>query len=70
VSADDERPVLRVVSGNPSPEELAALTAVVAASSGSAARAAAPQRGRWNDPAAQHRRMWLSGPGAWRAAGR
>jgi hypothetical protein len=62
---------LRIVRGEPTPEELAALTAIVAAAgSGEAAEPDAPRRGRWNDPAAAHRRPWLPGPGAWRAAQR
>jgi len=66
-----ERPALRVVSGCPTPEELAALTAVVAAAS--AAAAPAPERvrrGGWNDPSYQHRRPLFPGLNAWRAAAR
>ncbi len=64
------RSVLRVVRGQPTPEELAAVTAVVTAVASSGVRAAPPptvRRGRWNDPAVRHRRPWLPGPGAWRA---
>jgi hypothetical protein len=72
VTAPDrpDRPVLRVVSGSPTPEELAALTAVVtAAGSGGGSNAPEPaQRGRWNDPARTHRGAWLPGPGAWRSS--
>lgn len=65
-----ERPQLRVVRGEPTPEELAVLTAVVtaAASGGDDAAPPVPARGRWNDPAWQHRRPLLHGPGGWRAA--
>jgi len=60
---------LRIVRGEPTPEELAALAAVVtAAESISPAPAEAPQRGRWNDPAHAHRRYWPVGPDGWRAA--
>jgi hypothetical protein len=63
---------LRIVRGEPTPEELAALTAIVTAAAGAApapAAAEAPQRrGRWNDPAYTHRRLWPTGPGGWRAA--
>jgi hypothetical protein len=64
-----ERPALRIVRGAPTAEEVAALAAVVAAAAASTPGDAdtAPRRGRWNDPAAQHRRPWLPGPGAWRA---
>jgi hypothetical protein len=64
-----ERPELRIVRGAPTAEELAAVTAIVtAASSGGTVEADEPQRGRWNDPAATHRRPWLPGPGGWRFA--
>ncbi|MGN6606215.1 MAG: acyl-CoA carboxylase subunit epsilon [Jatrophihabitans sp.] len=64
-----ERPVLRIVSGSPTPEELAVLTALVTAAGagGVAAAPEAPRRGRWNDPARGTRRPLLPGPGAWRA---
>jgi Acyl-CoA carboxylase epsilon subunit len=63
------RSALRVVRGDPTVEELAALTAVVAAAGASAEGSPreAP-RGRWSDPAHTHRRPVLPGPGAWRAA--
>ena len=70
----DETPAgrghLRVVRGEPTPEELAALTAVVSAAGSGADDGAAepPRRGRWNDPAWAHRQAWLAGPGGWRAA--
>ena len=69
--SDDARPVLRVVSGSPTAAELAVLTAVMAAASGTAAQPAADarkRRGNWADPAAAHRRPLLSGPNGWRAA--
>ncbi|KQT94916.1 hypothetical protein ASG49_04695 [Marmoricola sp. Leaf446] len=61
---------MRVVSGNPSPEELAALVAVVAAAgSGGASDSPAP-RSEWS---ARHRLVrgpHRHGPGAWRASAR
>jgi hypothetical protein len=67
--SESERPVLRVVRGEPTAEELAVLTAVVTAASGAAAAPdRSPQRGRWNDPFDQHRRPWQIGAGGWRAA--
>jgi len=67
---EPRQPQLRVVRGEPTAEELAAVTAVVtaAASAASADVPAAPVRGRWNDPARMHRRALLNGPGGWRAA--
>ncbi|MCW2496941.1 acyl-CoA carboxylase subunit epsilon [Jatrophihabitans sp.] len=69
MSSPEARPTLRIVSGSPTPEELAVLTALVtAAGSGSDEPVEAPQRGRWNDPAAMHRRALLPGPGGWRGS--
>jgi hypothetical protein len=60
---------LRVVRGEPTPEELAALTAVVTAGAPSeSAPTEPPTRGRWNDPTHAHRRYRPAGPGGWRAA--
>jgi hypothetical protein len=70
----DETPAtdrhLRVVRGEPTPEELAALTAVVSAAGAGSddADAEPPRQGRWNDPAGTHRQPWRHGPGGWRAA--
>jgi hypothetical protein len=70
---ESTRPVLRVVSGTPTAEELAVLTAVMAAATAVGDERAAPERdrrGRWADPAAAHRRPLLHGPNGWRAAAR
>jgi hypothetical protein len=70
------RPMLSVVSGHPSAEELAALTAVVAATlaareRATAAQAAAgPERSAWLDRAALTRAPLHPGPGAWRRSAR
>jgi acyl-CoA carboxylase epsilon subunit len=70
-SGDAAKPALRIVRGNPSPEELAALAAVVAAAAGSGDTARpAPVRGRWNDPAHSLRRPLHPGAGGWVAAAR
>jgi hypothetical protein len=66
----DERPTLRVVRGEPTPEELAVVTALVTVAGGSADEPAAPQRGRWNDVSLGFRQPLRPGPGAWRAAAR
>jgi hypothetical protein len=66
---DDARPVLRVISGSPTPEELAVVTALVgAAGEGASTPAAGARRGGWSDPAALHRRPLIPGPNAWRSA--
>ena len=60
-----EPPFLRVVRGEPTAEELAALVAVLAARA-----AAAPARPRprsaWADPASRLRVPLTPGPAAWR----
>jgi len=63
--------VLRVVRGDPTPEELAALVAVLAARSAAAAAAAstaAPPPSAWRDRRRYVRRPLSPGPGAWRAS--
>ncbi len=63
---EQSTPSLRVVRGEPTAEELAVLTAVISAAAADGPPAPEPlRRGRWNDPARQHRRMPDPGPGAW-----
>jgi hypothetical protein len=62
-----DRPLLRVVRGEPSAEELAALTVVVAALSQRRERRRAVPVGAWADFGAGHRRPLRPGPGGWRA---
>jgi len=61
-------PLLRVVSGNPTPEELAILLAVATARSGGSVEEAPPAkpRGGWGDPERAIRHIRRPGPGAWR----
>jgi hypothetical protein len=56
--------MLRVVRGNPTPQELAALIAVVTSRAASADVPARP-RSRWASPVL--RGPLFTGPGAWRA---
>jgi Acyl-CoA carboxylase epsilon subunit len=64
-----ERPVLRVVRGDPTDEELAALTVAVAAlARGPSATPAPAPRSRWADRASLLRKVLHPGPGAWRAS--
>jgi Acyl-CoA carboxylase epsilon subunit len=64
-------PILHVIHGSPTAEELALLTAVVAAASGGEPdERPAVRRGGWNDPGALHRRQLYVGPNGWRAAAR
>jgi hypothetical protein len=60
------RPLLRVVRGNPSPEELAALIAVVAARAVGGEPEPMPVRSLWARPSL--RSPLSHGPGAWRAS--
>ncbi|SFO94699.1 Acyl-CoA carboxylase epsilon subunit [Geodermatophilus dictyosporus] len=67
----EQRPLLRVVRGEPSDEELAALTVVVAA----LAQRGRPRRrpvpvGAWASYGDAHRQPVRPGPGGWRASGR
>ncbi|WP_240619465.1 acyl-CoA carboxylase subunit epsilon [Blastococcus sp. TF02-8] len=61
---------MRVVKGEPSAEELAALTVVVAALSQRRSRKRPTPVGAWASYADGHRRSALAGPGGWRASGR
>ncbi|WP_443054546.1 acyl-CoA carboxylase epsilon subunit [Streptomyces sp. NBC_00683] len=64
------RPALEVRSGAPSPEELAALVAALAAvRTAVSAPVARPTRG-WASPHPVLRTPYLPGPGAWRASAR
>ncbi len=63
------RPALRVVRGDATPEELAALVAVLAARSGDEPEPAPEPPSLWRDRAALVRRPLAAGRGAWRASG-
>ena len=63
----DEQPLLRVVRGDPTAEELAALAAVVAARA--VARPQSTPGTAWTDRARLVRRCPAPGPSAWRASG-
>jgi hypothetical protein len=66
-ATDEERPLLRVVKGDPSADELAALVAVVASLGGPAP--APPRRTpEWNAARRLQRVVHRPGPGAWRAS--
>ena len=67
-NATPQRPVLRVVRGDATPEEVAALLGVVASLGGGEP---APRRPRssWAHPARQVRRPVHAGRGGWRASG-
>jgi len=60
------KPLLRVVKGDLTPEELAALVAVVAARGSAGAPAKKPLRSEWGHPARAVRGIHRPGPDAWR----
>jgi hypothetical protein len=61
-------PLLRVVKGDPTPEELAALVAVIAARGGGDTDAAPEPTSAWRDRSRYVRRPMTPGPNAWRAS--
>ena len=67
-AADVAAPFLRVVKGDPTPEELAALVSVLAAL-GAPVVAPARRTPEWNAPRRLHRAPQHHAPGAWRASG-
>lgn len=67
--SEDQPPLLRVVRGEPSAEELAALTVVVAALSQRRERRRPTPIGGWAAYGRGHRGGLQTGPGGWRAAG-
>ena len=70
-SEPGESPLFSVVSGHPGPEDLAALTVVLAArlAGQRAGGAPAAARSAWLDRAALTRAPLRPGPGAWRRSG-
>ncbi|NUU23453.1 MAG: acyl-CoA carboxylase subunit epsilon [Streptomycetaceae bacterium] len=62
--------MIKIVRGEPTPEELAAIVAVVAAKASGAGAAEPPaERSQWNAPQRLVRAPLHPGPGAWRASG-
>ena len=62
------KPLLRVVRGEPTPEELAALVAVVTARSAAAPETPPSPRTAWSAPARLVRQPVHVGSGGWRAS--
>jgi hypothetical protein len=66
---EERRAAFRVVRGEPSDAELAALTVVLTAAAASRRGRSAPAtRDRWSDPATRFRTQLHPGPGAWQAS--
>lgn len=68
VEAVPQPPALRVISGNATAEEVAALVAVLSAASAGGAEEATPRRSLWTDSARVPGARLAPGPGAWRAS--
>ena len=72
VPADNDQPpsepLLRVVRGDASPQEIAALVAVLASRAAVAEVAPEPTRSAWSNRSAVLRRPVFPGPGAWRSS--
>jgi Acyl-CoA carboxylase epsilon subunit len=66
VTADSDRPVLRVVRGDATPEEIAALAAVLLSRPDLGEPPSRPQPSVWADRSRLLRRPLFPGPGAWR----
>ena len=66
--AEGDRPVLRIVKGGPTPEEVAALVAVIASMGATEPPASRPVSA-WADPRRGLRTPHRPGLGAWRASG-
>ena len=64
-----DEPLLRIVSGDPTPDELAAVTVVLSALRRTAGEPDQPAPvGGWSDLSLRIRRVPAPGPGAWRSA--
>ncbi len=66
---EPETPVLRIVRGDPTAEEIAAVVTVLSAYAGTARQAQEPAPSAWTDRRTAVRRPLSPGPGAWRASG-
>jgi hypothetical protein len=69
-ATDASKPLLRVVSGDLTEEELAALVAVVAARAAASTPAKPKPRSEWGHPARAVRGPHRPGPDAWRNSAR
>ncbi|WP_224275317.1 acyl-CoA carboxylase subunit epsilon [Nocardioides lacusdianchii] len=66
---DEQRPLLEVVNPDATPEEVAALVAVLSAVSAGGAEAPRRTRQSWGAPARDVRRTPRPGPEGWRTSG-
>ena len=63
-----ETPFLQVIRGDATPEEIAALVALLSARAATGAASAAPVRSAWAAPARLVRPAVRPGPGGWRGS--
>ena len=68
MSEDEQAPLLRVVNADATPEEVAALVAVLSALGQAGEDAPQRPRSAWSDPARGVRRPHHAGVGGWRAS--
>ncbi|MDO5502330.1 MAG: acyl-CoA carboxylase subunit epsilon [Actinomycetia bacterium] len=68
VETATQRPPLRLVRGDATPEEIAAIVAVVAASGGGEAPEPTVRASRWADPHSRMRQPHSHGRGVWRGS--
>jgi hypothetical protein len=68
-TGEPRRPLLRVVRGDATPEEVAALVAVVAALGSGGTEPPAPRPSAWSAHHRGLRRSLPHGPGGWRSSG-
>ena len=66
----EDTPLLRIVHGDPTPEEIAALVTVVSAIASTPAGGEEKPRSEWAAPHRRVRAFHRHGPGAWRFSGR
>ena len=69
MTTKDDEPVIRVLRGVPTAEELAALVGVLAARSAAGAPPPPRERSLWRRHEARIGAPLAAGPGAWRASG-
>ena len=67
-TSDSGAPALQVISGNATPEEIAIILALVAASGGGEPEPDVTEVNRWNDRSEHLRSYLYPGQGAWRAS--
>jgi len=61
-----DEPFLRIVRGDPTPDELAAITVALSVLTRRDPERASPPAGGWSDLSLRIRRIPAPGPGAWR----